>query len=85
MTDGPKFEVSVVENTPRGTVIIRLEARDADEGLNGDVSYSFASSTLNSPAAGVFAIRNDTGEITVWVCEHDLLFLPISTIESRVS
>lgn len=65
---GPTFEVNVVENTPSGTVIIRLEARDADEGLNGRVSYSFAPSTLSSPAVQVFSIRNDTGELTVKVC-----------------
>jgi len=64
---GPTFEVAVVENTPPGTVVIRLEAHDADEGLNGQVSYSFAPSTLNSPAVQVFAIRNDTGELTVKV------------------
>ena len=65
---GPTFEVSVVENTPPGTVIIRLEARDADQGVNGQVTYSFAPSTLNSPAAKVFSIRNDTGQLTVKVC-----------------
>ena len=65
---GPTFEVSVVENTPPGTVIIKLEAHDADEGLNGQVSYSFAPSTRNSPAARVFSIRNDTAELSVKVC-----------------
>jgi len=64
---GPVFEVNVVENTPPGTVIIRLEAHDADEGRNGEVRYSFAPSTLASPAARVFHIRNDTGELTVKV------------------
>jgi len=67
---GPTFEVSVVENTPPGTVIIRLEASDADEGPNGQVRYSFAPSTLNSASAQVFSIRNDTGEILVKVCIH---------------
>ena len=64
---GPVFEVNVVENTPPGTVIIRLEAHDADEGRNGEIRYSFAPSTLASPAARVFHIRNDTGELTVKV------------------
>ena len=68
---GPNFEVSVVENTLPGTVIIRLEAHDADEGFNGEVRYDFAPSTRNSPAARVFAIRNDTGELTVKVCENN--------------
>jgi len=68
---GPTFEVNVVENTPPGTVIIRLEAHDADEGPNGQVLYSFAPSTLNSPAVRVFSIRNDTGELTVKVCTKD--------------
>ena len=54
---GPTFEVSALENTPPGTVIIKLEARDADEGINGQVRYSFAPSTLNSPAVKVFYIR----------------------------
>ena len=64
---GPTFEVSVTENTPPGTVVVRLEAHDADEGLNGQVRYGFAPSTLSSPAVRVFAIRNDTGELSVKV------------------
>jgi len=56
-----------MENTPRGTVIVRLEALDADEGRNGEVRYGFAPSTLNSQAARIFAIRNDTGELSVRV------------------
>jgi len=32
-----------------------------------EVRYGFAPSTLNSPASRVFAIRNDTGELSVKV------------------
>jgi Cadherin domain len=64
---GPNFEVNVVENTPPGTVVLRLQAVDIDDGLNGQVEYSFAGSTLSSQAGQVFTIRNNTGEILVRV------------------
>jgi hypothetical protein len=64
---GPNFEVSVLENTPPGTVVLRLQALDIDDGLNGQVEYSFAGSTLNSQAGQVFTVRNSTGEILVRV------------------
>ncbi|NXC51361.1 PCDB9 protein, partial [Penelope pileata] len=31
----------VLENSPVGTVILRVVATDADAGVNGDISYQF--------------------------------------------
>jgi len=64
---GPNLEVSVVENTPPGTIVVRVKAVDIDEGLNGLVEYSLAASTLSSPAGQTFLIRNNTGELVVRV------------------
>ena len=64
---GTSFELTVAENTPQETVVLRLEAHDPDEGRNGFVEYRFSASTLGSPGGRVFAVRNDTGEIVVRV------------------
>uniref|UniRef100_A0A672S1F9 Cadherin domain-containing protein n=1 Tax=Sinocyclocheilus grahami TaxID=75366 RepID=A0A672S1F9_SINGR len=39
------FKTEVGENSPAGTVIGTVSAADADEGVNGQVSYSFALAT----------------------------------------
>lgn len=39
----PAYTVSVPENAPLGTPVIRLNASDPDEGTNGQVLYSFHS------------------------------------------
>ncbi|XP_053334216.1 protocadherin alpha-3-like isoform X3 [Clarias gariepinus] len=58
------YKVRVSENTPAGTTLIKLEATDLDEGVNGDIVYSLTerdSSTLS----GLFTINEDSGEIIV--------------------
>ncbi|XP_061581310.1 protocadherin gamma-C5-like isoform X8 [Cololabis saira] len=55
------YKVSISENTPKNASVIKLIARDADEGLNGEVEYSFVSQTLDILTA--FAIDPLTGEI----------------------
>lgn len=64
---GTSFNVSIVENTAPGTVILRIKAVDGDDGPNGQIAYSFARSTLNSAAGQAFTMRNNTGEIVVQV------------------
>uniref|UniRef100_A0A671Q5N7 Cadherin domain-containing protein n=1 Tax=Sinocyclocheilus anshuiensis TaxID=1608454 RepID=A0A671Q5N7_9TELE len=55
------FKTEVRENSPAGTVIGTVSAADADEGVNGQVSYSFA--VASKEARELFEINTDTGEI----------------------
>ncbi|XP_043106918.1 protocadherin alpha-8-like isoform X2 [Puntigrus tetrazona] len=60
----PLYKVRVIENTPQGTKIIKLNATDMDEGSNGKVTYQF-SSHGQEKNLNVFAISPDSGEIEV--------------------
>ena len=57
-------KVRVLENSPPGTVIARVTARDRDSQLNGDVIYSF--SPLTEQRHGhLLGIKPDSGKIYV--------------------
>lgn len=61
----PVFEkdvylVQVSEDAPRGTSLIRLQARDADEGVNSDVRYS----VLESERPALISIDPESGLVT---------------------
>ncbi|XP_015205215.2 protocadherin alpha-13-like isoform X4 [Lepisosteus oculatus] len=76
----PVYKVSVSENAPLGTVVIRLNATDADEGVNGEIVYTL----INRGQKNIllyFRIDPDTGEIVV---AGDLDFEEISFYELRV-
>ncbi|XP_073685618.1 protocadherin gamma-A12-like isoform X15 [Garra rufa] len=57
------YKVTLAENTPSGTEIIRVSATDADEGPNGEVTYEF--SRISDKAVKLFSIDKITGQITV--------------------
>uniref|UniRef100_A0A673KW34 Protocadherin alpha-3-like n=1 Tax=Sinocyclocheilus rhinocerous TaxID=307959 RepID=A0A673KW34_9TELE len=57
------YSVTLQENCITGTVVIRVNATDMDEGPNSDIEYSFA--TLNSKVHEVFELDQVTGEIRV--------------------
>ncbi|XP_075045350.1 neural-cadherin-like [Mixophyes fleayi] len=52
---------SVLENQPPGTFVLRMEAKDADTGVNGQVKYGIVHREGFLPA---FTIHPDTGIIT---------------------
>ncbi|XP_078267832.1 protocadherin gamma-C5-like isoform X4 [Rhinoraja longicauda] len=58
------YRVTLLESAPPGTLIIRLNATDLDDGPNGEVTYSFSShsSTIVREA---FEVDSKTGEIRV--------------------
>ncbi|XP_041845623.1 protocadherin alpha-4-like isoform X32 [Melanotaenia boesemani] len=62
--DKTLYKATVVENTPPGTTVISVHARDLDEGLNGEIQYSFINQD-NDNEVDKFAINAITGEITV--------------------
>ncbi|XP_043106960.1 protocadherin beta-7-like isoform X38 [Puntigrus tetrazona] len=57
------YKVTLAENTPSGTEIIRVSATDADEGPNGEVTYEF--SRMSDKTAKLFSINKESGQIVV--------------------
>uniref|UniRef100_A0AAQ6ID96 Cadherin domain-containing protein n=1 Tax=Anabas testudineus TaxID=64144 RepID=A0AAQ6ID96_ANATE len=55
------YRASVLENVLRGTVIARVSATDADQGYNGNVTYSFTH--LEEDSSCPFEINSYTGEV----------------------
>ncbi|MBN3297361.1 FAT4 protein, partial [Amia calva] len=62
--DQPTYSVTLKENSPVGTFVIRLNASDLDEGVNGQVEYSFGN-TFRSRVSELFHLDGKTGEIRV--------------------
>uniref|UniRef100_A0A8C5VX19 Cadherin domain-containing protein n=1 Tax=Microcebus murinus TaxID=30608 RepID=A0A8C5VX19_MICMU len=62
--DRTLYKVKLPENVPNGTLVIKLNASDSDEGLNGDIIYSF-SSDVSPDIKSKFHIDPISGEITV--------------------
>ncbi|XP_074530028.1 protocadherin alpha-8-like isoform X14 [Halichoeres trimaculatus] len=58
------YKVRVHENAPRGTVVIKLNATDSDEGMNSKILYSFLKQR-NADPSHMFDLNRETGEITV--------------------
>uniref|UniRef100_A0A8C5CWP9 Cadherin domain-containing protein n=1 Tax=Gadus morhua TaxID=8049 RepID=A0A8C5CWP9_GADMO len=56
------YKVAVREDIAKGTLIVKTQASDRDEGLNGDVEYSFGKHTPEN-VLGLFDINSVTGEI----------------------
>ncbi|XP_038547942.1 protocadherin gamma-A11-like [Micropterus salmoides] len=57
------YSAEINENSPTGTIVIRVNATDIDDGFNGDVSYSFGN--VNTKVRELFDVDPSTGEITV--------------------
>ncbi|XP_029918244.1 protocadherin beta-3-like [Myripristis murdjan] len=57
------YKASVLENTVKGALILKLNATDLDEGVYGDVSYSF--SHVSDKTKGLIEIDPQTGEVRV--------------------
>ncbi|XP_013874562.1 protocadherin-10 isoform X1 [Austrofundulus limnaeus] len=60
----PVYTVSLSENVPVGTLVIQLNATDLDEGLNGEVVYSF-SNHISSRVKDLFGVDPRTGRVEV--------------------
>ncbi|XP_044772988.1 protocadherin alpha-1-like [Neomonachus schauinslandi] len=67
--NAPKFDKSVysirlLENAPNGTLVIKLNASDADDGINKEIVYLFSDLVLDN-VKSKFIIDSNNGEITV--------------------
>ncbi|XP_059919719.1 protocadherin gamma-A11-like [Gadus macrocephalus] len=58
-----EYSASLNENSPIGTTVLQVNATDLDDGLNGEVIYSFGN--VKNKVREVFAVDQMTGEITV--------------------
>ncbi|XP_067103284.1 protocadherin alpha-8-like isoform X4 [Osmerus mordax] len=58
------YSVMLNENSPIGTTVIRVNATDLDDGVNGEVIYSFGSD-VNDNLRRLFDVDANTGEILV--------------------
>ncbi|XP_062282118.1 protocadherin gamma-C5-like [Scomber scombrus] len=56
------YNVTVTENSVAGSVLVKVEATDADEGVNGEIEYAFAEHTPQS-LLSIFHLHSGTGEI----------------------
>lgn len=61
--DQSSFSVSLPEDAPVGTVILDLNAVDADEGLNGEVVYAFGK--VSHEIRELFQVDNKSGHLTL--------------------
>ncbi|KAM9740623.1 protocadherin gamma-A4-like [Menidia menidia] len=57
------YKATVPENSAPDTIVIKVSATDADEGVNGAVTYDFGH--VSEDDVNVFGIDPKTGEITV--------------------
>ncbi|XP_070769960.1 protocadherin beta-18-like [Enoplosus armatus] len=57
------YKASLPEDSPPDTIVINVRATDADEGVNGDVTYDFGH--VSDDDENVFSIDPKTGEIKV--------------------
>ncbi|XP_068596817.1 protocadherin beta-15-like [Brachionichthys hirsutus] len=55
------YKASLPENSPLDTVVVTVNAADADEGVNGDVTYEFVH--VSEDLKKVFSVNRKLGEI----------------------
>ncbi|XP_036604453.1 protocadherin gamma-A12-like [Trichosurus vulpecula] len=56
-----EYSVSVPENVPKGMLLLRVNATDSDEGINGEVTYSFRN--IDDKASEIFQLDPQTGKL----------------------
>ncbi len=67
--NAPKFDkdsytINLTENAPIGSLVVKLNATDRDEGSNSDITYSFSLYTSEKTQTA-FELNPDSGEIRV--------------------
>ncbi|XP_035858762.1 protocadherin gamma-C5-like [Sander lucioperca] len=60
----PLYNVTVHENNVAGSELVKVEATDADEGVNGEIEYTFAEHTPQS-LLSIFQLDSGTGKISL--------------------
>uniref|UniRef100_A0A8C0HAF8 Cadherin domain-containing protein n=1 Tax=Chelonoidis abingdonii TaxID=106734 RepID=A0A8C0HAF8_CHEAB len=58
------YKVQLMENSPKGTLVTKVEASDLDQGSNAEITYSFRQ--VPDRVLKLFKLNQLSGEITVW-------------------
>ncbi|XP_063205476.1 protocadherin gamma-A10-like [Chroicocephalus ridibundus] len=74
-----EYTVRVAEDVPVGSALLTVTAIDADEGMNGDVKYSFHK--ISDRASNLFSLDSERGEVFL---KDNLDFEEISSHELEV-
>ncbi|XP_030621261.1 protocadherin alpha-6-like [Chanos chanos] len=59
-----KYQVTVKEDAPKGTFLLRVTATDSDEGINGEIEYSLRSK-FRDGTSDLFDLDSETGELRI--------------------
>ncbi|XP_062835542.1 protocadherin gamma-A6 isoform X15 [Anolis carolinensis] len=59
----PVYEVSIKEDIPKWSTVVTIKAIDLDEGLNGEVRYSYKK--ITKKGSKMFLLNSTTGVITL--------------------
>ncbi|XP_037398793.1 protocadherin alpha-C2-like isoform X3 [Pygocentrus nattereri] len=59
-----KYTVTVREDAPDGTFLLRINATDSDEGVNGEIEYTLRNKFRNG-ASELFDLDGKTGELRI--------------------
>ncbi|XP_066525484.1 protocadherin gamma-A11-like [Hoplias malabaricus] len=59
-----KYTVTVKEDAPEGTFLMRINATDSDEGVNGEVEYTLRNAFRNG-ASELFELDRGTGDLRI--------------------
>ncbi|XP_036403689.1 protocadherin alpha-C2-like isoform X2 [Megalops cyprinoides] len=62
--DRQVYSLNITENSPIGTLVLKLNATDLDEGTNAEIMYSFTLYT-SEKTQEMFTLNPNTGEIKV--------------------
>ncbi|KAF7649146.1 hypothetical protein LDENG_00146260, partial [Lucifuga dentata] len=62
--DKQKYTVTIKENAPAGTYLLRINASDSDAGVNGDIEY-YLRSKFKGLSSEPFELNTKTGKLTV--------------------
>ncbi|KAM3867202.1 protocadherin beta-14-like [Diretmus argenteus] len=62
--DKQKYTITIKENAPTGTFLLRINASDSDQGVNGEIEYSLRSK-FRGLTSEPFDLDTKTGRLTV--------------------
>ncbi|XP_052364561.1 protocadherin alpha-C2-like isoform X15 [Oncorhynchus keta] len=62
--DKDSYNIDIMENSPIGRLVVKLNATDLDEGSNAEIGYSYSLYT-SEKTQETFSLNPNTGEITV--------------------
>ncbi|XP_065131252.1 protocadherin alpha-C2-like isoform X1 [Paramisgurnus dabryanus] len=62
--DKDSYTINLTENSPLGSLVVKLNATDKDEGSNSDITYSYSLYT-SEKTQQTFSLNPDNGEIRV--------------------